>query len=318
MVQFFRFAVLYFFVALSVASLATGGSFMQLRGAFSLVESFALANSPVLAVGAFAAVWVGRSSEQPKKILSDMLLAVVGTAIFFTAFALMKTSLPYILPFYADPALAEIDRVLHGGVAPWALTVHLPVDADWAYFFYIQVWSVLALGFPTLLVFTDPDLARRSRYLWMWAGVWIGLGNIIALGGMSVGPVYYDIFYDSERFSDLTLALEHNGVSSSMTGKAHRLLLYFYAMEGQAIGSGISAFPSVHVGMSALLGFYVADRFKGLWWLGAAFCMTILFLSVYLGWHYAIDGYISIILVTIMVQVLRRRAAKPGLQPLQN
>ena len=43
------------------------------------------------------------------------------------------------------------------------------------------------------------------------------------------------------------------------------------------------------------------------------FCALILFLSVYLGWHYAVDGYFSILALTGIWQ-LRRGLPFTGVQ----
>jgi hypothetical protein len=67
----------------------------------------------------------------------------------------------------------------------------------------------------------------------------------------------------------------------------------------ETMGSGISAAPSVHVAMTVLLVLMMRDRFGFRWptWIAAAYCATILVGSVHLGWHYAADGLLSIVLV---------------------
>ncbi len=63
---------------------------------------------------------------------------------------------------------------------------------------------------------------------------------------------------------------------------------------------GISAMPSLHVAtpvLFSLLG-WRAHR-----WLGVAYtayAVIVLLGSVHLGWHYAVDGYASIILVPVI------------------
>ena len=66
---------------------------------------------------------------------------------------------------------------------------------------------------------------------------------------------------------------------------------------GTFIGSGISAMPSLHVAMAYLLYLAVSARLKlialvyvGLIWIG----------SVHLGWHYAVDGLLSILVVFLI------------------
>jgi membrane-associated phospholipid phosphatase len=48
--------------------------------------------------------------------------------------------------------------------------------------------------------------------------------------------------------------------------------------------------PSLHVGLAAWLAIVVASCFPRLKLIAWAYFAVILFGSVYLGWHYAIDG----------------------------
>jgi membrane-associated phospholipid phosphatase len=65
-------------------------------------------------------------------------------------------------------------------------------------------------------------------------------------------------------------------------------------------GSGISAMPSLHVATSlsfAILG-WKTSRLVGV--LLGMFAAIILIGSVHLGWHYAVDGYLSIALTGLI------------------
>jgi membrane-associated phospholipid phosphatase len=69
---------------------------------------------------------------------------------------------------------------------------------------------------------------------------------------------------------------------------------------------GISAFPSLHLGIAATcacLGF-AASRVVG--WLATAFTLGILAGSVHLGWHYAIDGIAGIALAIVFWRISAR------------
>lgn len=47
-------------------------------------------------------------------------------------------------------------------------------------------------------------------------------------------------------------------------------------------------------------------------WAGIANCALILFGSVLLGWHYAIDGYFSIAATIVIWKIVGRKWGKPG------
>lgn len=246
--------------------------------------------------------------------LSHAVLAVFACTGFYLTFALMKTSLPFIAPFWADPMLADLDRFLHLGHDPWTLA-HMAsgwLDADLAARVYFKFWVAPAVFFPVLLLLFDSDKARIRRFTWLYAFVWIGLGNIFALSLPSVGPVYYDRLLGGETFSGLWAALQGSGVRDTFMGAFYERLWQSYVSEGAQAGSGISAFPSVHLGMATLIALYVFDRWRALAPLSLALIACYQFLSVYLGWHYAIDGYVSIALVSAVWALQRRFAAMPA------
>lgn len=72
--------------------------------------------------------------------------------------------------------------------------------------------------------------------------------------------------------------------------------LYENGMSG--LGSGISAFPGVHVGLMTLNVLFFGGLSKVHAVIGAVYLMIIMASSVLLGWHYAIDGYVSALVVT--------------------
>ncbi|ESX86560.1 hypothetical protein X756_18320 [Mesorhizobium sp. LSHC412B00] len=59
---------------------------------------------------------------------------------------------------------------------------------------------------------------------------------------------------------------------------------------------GISAFPSMHVAMAVLFALYATRRSRLAGLLMWAFAAIIMVGSVVLGWHYAVDGYASVLI----------------------
>jgi hypothetical protein len=244
--------------------------------------------------------------------LKEMGWAFAGSLIFMAAFVFVKTSIPYIVPFYADSFFADLDKALHGGVDPWEATHRIApfLDAQIVSVFYLKVWGLPAAFFLLILAACDPDPVRRNRFTLLYVFVWIGLGNVAALAGSSVGPIYYDRLLGTGRFTDLIAAIDASGVTGTRLGEIQQALWVLYARYDQAVGAGISAFPSVHNGVATLVMIYLWERSRWLAPVGVAFCAAILFCSVYVGWHYALDGYASIILVTGAWWLLRGRAAR--------
>ena len=146
-----------------------------------------------------------------------------------------------------------------------------------------------------------------KRFAILHVVCWVGLGNVLALAFSSVGPVFYDRLLDTDRFAELLLALKTSGIEASRIGAIQANLWTLYIEEGQAVGSGISAFPSVHVGVATVFALYLMERSKWLAPIAILFLAMILFFSVYLGYHYALDGYASIIVIVAAWALLRRR-----------
>ncbi|WP_413872735.1 phosphatase PAP2 family protein [Albidovulum sp.] len=252
--------------------------------------------------------------------LGGLGYALAGSSLFQAAFSLTKSSIPFFVPFYADPPLAALDRMLHGGVDPWVFAHRwaglFPVE--WLFPLYLEVWLVPAIGFAVFLALTDRDRERQTRFVVLHFTCWVVLGTVLAVAGASVGPVYYDALLGGSRFEALTTALAASPLATDNLATVQDHLWASYERRGLAFGSGISAFPSVHVAVATMTALYLAER---RWWLalpGAGFVAAILFLSVYTGYHYAVDGYFSILVVVAVWAALRRvRLAGFGPRPLR-
>ena len=277
------------------------------RTSLYLLKSFA-EWMPLLGVFLAGSLYLTRKYGIKARILPT-IHALLGCLAFSMAFSLIKTSIPHIQPFYADAFFADMDAALHLGVDPWrivhSVAAYIPPSA--IVILYFMVWFLPAVFLPVFIALTDTNAARSKRFMILYVASWVGLGNIMAVMGSSVGPVYYDRLLGGTRFSDLTEALESSGITASSLGRVQDNLWQFYSDGGQSLGSGISAFPSVHVGLAAVTLLYMWERSRLLAPLGVLFASMIMFSSVYHGWHYAVDGYVSIIAVTGLWAVLRRR-----------
>jgi len=243
---------------------------------------------------------------------NNIVYAILACAIFPSAFTLTKTSLPYILPFFADPDLASFDNWLHLGHDPWQLVwgavPYLMNEAVISS--YIIVWSLLAMFSPVILATVDGDQTRIMRFLIMYLVAWIVLGNFVALAGMSVGPIYYDRLLGTERFADLLQALKNTPITDSIFSDVQDELWRVYVEDSQSFGAGISAFPSVHISSTTVTALYLAERSRWLIIPALIMVLYVFFIAVVTGFHYAVDGYFSIIVI-VGVWLLLRKYWKP-------
>lgn len=229
----------------------------------------------------------------------EIFAVLAATILSQVGFSFLKNSIPEFVPFYADPMLSELDRWLHYGVDPWSITHQLIASAyvPWMPLIYYKLWVIAAIAFPLIVVASDNDHGRATRYVWLYFGSWLVIGNILALAGSSVGPVYFDRLLHSDRFVELTRALQETGLNDTTIGRVQAALRSRFEQGRVDFGLGISAFPSMHVTVASITALYMIERSKWLAPIGIAFLVAILFISVYSGYHYAVDGYVAIIVV---------------------
>lgn len=242
--------------------------------------------------------------------LAEIIAIIMCNFAFGTFFISLKATMPLAVSFYADPFLADLDTFIHGSdpfryVYEWFSWI----PASTMRFIYLDIWFLSTFFFPVWLMIFDRDAKRVRRYMIMHASVWIVLGNVLALTFMSAGPVYYDVIYGGTRFADLANALANHGIPDTAIGFTQRMLLESYQNGTLTATSGISAFPSVHVGMASVVCIYLAERFRFLVIPAVVAVLCYQLLSVQLGWHYAVDGYFSILFVGGLWYVLKRRSS---------
>lgn len=305
---YFRMAVAYAIVSLTIVAISQGsplavlslsvGATLTATGANALVVTLPVVLVLALIVGWSVTLERGR----------DLLYAVFGMIILQLGFTFLKSGIPNMVPFYADPMLARVDRALLLGRDAWQVAHALvpPADANRLLPVYVHAWTICAITMPAAVALTDRDKDRIFRFVVLCFVVWIGLGNVFALMFSSVGPVFYDNLLGGGRFSDLTAALMASGVSDSAVGRLQHYLWAAYASRNLELGSGISAFPSVHLGIATATAIYLGERSRWLILPGVLFVAVIFYLSLYTGYHYAIDGYFSIALVLAAWAVVLR------------
>lgn len=225
------------------------------------------------------------------------LLLFTCLAIFHGSFTSMKSMLPEFHPFAFDPFLANLDEALHGQ-QPWMHLQLLNGMTEGVRFLYSEVWFLLVTGVTFTVCLSQPG-HLRSQYIWTFMFCWAGLGILIAACFMSAGPIFYDRLPGPDRFVELAArlnALRSVEIPSSLYPD---ILWQAYITRTPGIGTGISAFPSLHLAMATLFAL-AAFRYRDwLGWVMLGYLAITMMGSVHLGWHYAVDGYFSMIATTI-------------------
>lgn len=242
-------------------------------------------------------------------LVSGMAL-LMGLMIFQGSFTSIKNILPIMhdgFPF--DRVQADIDRLIHFGVDPWYPLVTwggsdtIRSVVEWN---YNVLWFILCFGGLFYVVTSPRARAVRTRYVVMFMSTWAICGNLVAGLFLSAGPAFYGaVTGDPDRFAELTAFLAQSTTGASSASNFQAYLWERYESGTAGFGSGISAFPSVHVALIVMNALFLFDKSKRLGSLAFLYCGFIVLSSVYLGWHYAIDGYVSILVVVAMHQACK-------------
>ncbi|MBP1853488.1 phosphatase PAP2 family protein [Rhizobium halophytocola] len=272
-----------------------------------------------VALGAIGIVHKPASPLSHAKILFRQYglraVAALGLLVLgLSAFSTFKVHIPETVTFYADGYLASIDRAVFGMQA-WRAAHSIFPDA-WAGFMdvvYSRIWFVVVIGSFAAMAFASEG-TRFVRYLAAMVFVYAGLGSVGALAGSSVGPIFYDAIYGGERFEGLTRALTANPDIVFVKEYAE-LLLGAYEHGALRFATGISAMPSIHVAMAVLIAWLLTSFGRRWAVLGWAYAAFILFGSVYTGWHYACDGVVSLVSVSLFWLWVSRYLGLPLARP---
>lgn len=212
-----------------------------------------------------------RIQSEFRRSLRAFVPIVIGVAIisaFLISITLLKSMIPAVVPFWADPPFAAIDRALFIDPQSIALTIKPALEAIGLFY---GVWHAANLGgILWVLHWRRPNKGRHVlSFMLTWA-----IGMALAYIFSSAGPIFTGQYDPS--------------VAPDSVQKAATYLWSNYHAEAGVIGGGISAFPSLHVAIAAWLAIVLRDR--GFPLTGLAYLIGIFACSVILGWHYVADG----------------------------
>ncbi len=258
-------------------------------------------------------------------------LPIVLVGMIGSAYTSMKGMIPLLQPFAFDVSFAGFDKALHFGVHPWQLThaVFGSAAATMVINFVYNLWFLVSWGFLLWQIINLGQARKRMQFLLSFAMTWALLGSLGAVLMSSAGPVYYGYVTGlespfaalMERLYAISTDLEAAGGAKIGALRVQEWLWSTYQSGATEVGGGISAMPSMHVAMAVLVALSGRHIGKFIGWALIIYAILIQIGSVHLGWHYAIDGYLSVILTIVIWKlagaiVARTMPAKsPSLQP---
>jgi hypothetical protein len=220
--------------------------------------------------------------RQNAKPLAFIGLGMALAGLNMIAFMWVKPLLNYVVPFWADPYLAGVDRQIFG-TDPWQLLAWLNVTP--LAYFYHRGWFALMI-LVLLKVLMNPPSSQKSAILLTYFLLWSIFGPVLHCLLPAAGPVFYARLGYGDAFSGLVMEPE--------TRRLADYLWRTYSDQTFGAGAGISAMPSLHIATTGWM--IIATRqFAPRWMLPMSVAGTLIFLlSVSLGWHYAVDGIFGV------------------------
>lgn len=222
------------------------------------------------------------------------LLEVFVAVALFHAVTVIHTNLqqrvPAVNPEVYDTVFAWLDRGLGLGsdpvtaMAQSSFLAH-PLVARFLDLVYVS-WYFVKL--PLVAYFLLAACRRRAQaFLFAFLLMWIAHISMV-LAWPSLGPV----FVTPELFAELNLPAAHAIQETVWTGyseylaqpEQYRVFMY----------EGMSAFPSLHVGLVALYALFLSGSRRWVVWCAWIYVLLVLTGSCVTGWHYLVDGIAGI------------------------
>jgi hypothetical protein len=231
----------------------------------------------------------------------EIFLSYISLSIVATSFTIYKSSVVGSNGYTFDSLFSSWDQIIFGR-APWILTHHIwssPTATIVLDALYHPLFLPMLLGYALAMV-TRGKKSLRYTYICTYLISYLVVGMILANFLPSAGPIYDGELYGDgniykpliERMSDI-----NENSHSLSSASARDYLLATHRLGIVNFGGGISAMPSMHIVFTLL---WVISSWHLSKWAGLA-CTAYGFLiwatSIHLGWHYFVDGLISILVV---------------------
>lgn len=239
-------------------------------------------------------------------LVAGVILLVAGLNL--VSFMWIKPILNTIVPFRADPLLANVDHVLFLGRDPWRLAQF--ANFPGAGYIYHPLWFGTVIVALLAATFA-PASPERSAVLLSYFVLWTLFAPLVHALLPAAGPVFFGLLGHGDRFAALPYTAETREVAS--------YLWSFYENGDYGTGNGISAMPSMHVTTSTwvLIATWVCAR--NYVPLACIAYLVIAVMSVALGWHYAVDGVVgaagAIGIFLVLRNIFRKRLSAPLAAP---
>lgn len=228
-----------------------------------------------------------------KHIFASVILILCCT-IQFLSFCFFKISIPYINFYSWDNVFINLDWLLLFKHHAWEVVKSIVPNFE-----MIEIYNVIYLSWipitSSILFWQQISVNRsvRIQYLTSLLATWLILGCWCAVLFSSVGPCFYQSFYDGTPPAIISLISTHveplGDNLGLLTAVAKKFLLNNYLNNEFTLGYGISAFPSLHIATTVINALVITKRARRLAPVVWSYVFLIMLSCIYLGFHYLVD-----------------------------
>jgi hypothetical protein len=238
--------------------------------------------------------WIVTSILHPARLINGTL-CIFAFFLLMSGFSLAKHAIPGFAGFNWDTAIVNWGPAVQFGYFDFQLLWPV-MGYDWVTvaidFVYVSWFSVM---FTTFFVTAfQPELSMyRHRVALSIILAWSISGMVLATLFASAGPVYFsNVTGAPNPYQPMLDYLQEVDVRYGLFARAIHAELW-QAFTAPSSVSMITAFPSVHVTFASLLACACFRMNFWLRYLSIAYAVAIFAGSIWLGWHYSVDGYVG-------------------------
>ncbi len=240
--------------------------------------------------------------------IGSFILIYILMPFIVSIFESLKGAITLIRPFDWDVTFMHLDYLLHFNNHPWfllSLILNYPAVLKLIDLFYV-IWFLILYFITFWLAWSQRRKLRMQFFICNILILFI-IGNILATVFSSAGPCYYSKVTEMSQnnpYEPLMDKLHAIDNSTPLIAIALQESLWNnYCWKEGRYCEHVSAMPSVHVAFAALFALTVSCVSLKLGLLFWGYWAIIQIGSIILGWHYAIDGYLSTILTLCLWKI---------------
>ncbi len=308
-------------MGLCVALLLTQGVAPGIGGVLANAQIFAMFTIVLVCADAGREIYRSRpasplshlKARYTRSIVTATVIAglpMLSVAIILLPyFSAMKAAIPLFNDYSWDASFIAWDRAIFFGMDAWQVLQPVfgyPVVTAFLGLLY-QLWFLLLYPGVMFFAFARIDARVRRQFFLTYVLSWTLVGGAMATWLASVGPCFVGPMLGNPAFdAQMAYLYAANEQVPIMALPVQEMLLERFATADNGLGSGITAMPSMHCAIAFL--YWIAMRRVHSGWgafFGVFFFVTWIS-SVHLGYHYAVDGLVSLLAVASIWAVSQR------------